>query len=230
MDLTSTSSTLLMTGGAPSTTKSLFSHVFSTTEEGKAEVFNLFQYVVLALLPVIALNKLVQRLAPEADTDRSSIELTIEILFQLAVLFAGMVIIHRLVTYLPTYSGFQYDHVSLLNIVLAFLVIVLSIQSKLGLKVNILYDRVLELWSGNDANAKPARPNRRYAQHMPSQADSYDHNPVPPAMLTPQPPQQAQQQQQQQVVSPVGSLLSMGPVAANALLGGNGAASFGAFF
>jgi hypothetical protein len=209
----------------------LFSHVFSTTEEGKAEVFNLFQYVVLALLPVIALNKLVQRLAPEADTDRSSLELGIEILFQLAVLFAGMVIIHRLVTYLPTYSGFQYDHVSLLNIVLAFLVIVLSIQSKLGLKVNILYDRVLDLWSGNESHAKPARSNRRQVQHMPSQADHYDHNPVPPVMLTPQQPQSQQQhQQQQQVVSPVGSLLSMGPVAANALLGGNGAASFGAFF
>ena len=63
-------------------------------------------------------------------------------------MFVGIIHIHRVITYIPTYSGFKYDNLNLTNVILAFLVIVLSIQTKLGLKVNILIDRGMELWNG----------------------------------------------------------------------------------
>ena len=50
-----------------------FSHVFSTTEEGKAELMNVTQYAVLGIVPIFALNKLIQRFVPEADLEKSSI-------------------------------------------------------------------------------------------------------------------------------------------------------------
>jgi len=66
-----------MTGGSPYSSslvrKTFFSHVFSTTDEGKAELLNVMQYSGIALVPVVILNKLVQRFLPEADPDKSSL-------------------------------------------------------------------------------------------------------------------------------------------------------------
>jgi len=176
--------------------KTLFSHVFSTTEEGKAELYNTIQYISLAFVPVFALNKLIQRYIPEADMDKSSLELFFEIFVQLIVIFGGIIIIHRLVTYVPTYSGFKYENLSLTNVILAFLVLVLSIQSKLALKANLIYERILDLWDGGRAAedkraaaaaaaAKKGGPGRM-ARHQPSQADHLDEQPsgmFPPAPI-----------------------------------------------
>ena len=54
---------------------SFFNHVFSTTEEGKAEILNVVQYSLSAILPVVLLNKTVQKFIPEADIEKSSLEL-----------------------------------------------------------------------------------------------------------------------------------------------------------
>ena len=162
--------------------RTFLSHVFSTTEEGKAEVMNVVQYAVLALIPVFILNKLIQRFIPEADLEKSSLELTIEILVQLSVIFIGVILIHRTVTYLPTYSGFRYENLSLVHAVIPFLVIILSIQSKMGLKANILYERLLELWNGPSVDDKKKNAMKKSVRfggqappaHAVSQADHLD--------------------------------------------------------
>ena len=57
----------LIIGGENDITKKTFlSHVFSTTEEGKAEVLNILQYALMAMVPVVILNKSIQRFVPEA--------------------------------------------------------------------------------------------------------------------------------------------------------------------
>jgi hypothetical protein len=172
--------------------KSFFNYVFSTTEEGKAEVLNVLQFSTLALIPVFLLNKLIQRLIPEADLEKSSLELLVEILFQLILIFIGIILIYRVVAYIPTYSGFKYENLALINAVLPFLVVVLSIQSKLGLKANILYDRLLELWNGPapDERKKPTKKAVRFGgavTHPPSQADHLDDSAVQPGLFPPAP-------------------------------------------
>lgn len=221
-------------GGEEESKKSFFSHVFSTTEEGKAEMLNVAQYSVLGVIPVVILNKLIQQFVPEADHDKSSIELTIEILIQLIIMFCGMVLIHRVVTYLPTYSGFSYDPMNITNVALAFLIIVLSIQTKLGLKVNILYDRIMELWNGPSVGKANVRNRMRVSNgsssHSPSQADNLDNSMSQMGVFPPAPVATA-------VKQPSGSYdLSMrgnpsvqepmGPMAANSVLGG----AFGSLF
>ena len=123
---------------------SFINHVFSNSDEDKSELLNVVQYGLMAIIPVIILNKLIHRFIPEADPDKSSLELLVEMAIQVVLIFVGLILIHRIITYFPTYSGFKYENLSLTNIILAFLVIVLSIQSKLGLKGNILFDRVME--------------------------------------------------------------------------------------
>lgn len=47
--------------------KTFLSHVFNSTEEGKGEILNVVQYALLAIIPIIMLNKSVQHFIPEAD-------------------------------------------------------------------------------------------------------------------------------------------------------------------
>lgn len=168
-----------------STGKSFFNHVFSTSEEGKAELINVVQYSTLGIIPVVVLNKLIQRFIPEADPEKSSLEIIFEIILQLIFMFCGMVLIHRIITYVPTYSGFKYEPLILTNAMLAFLVIVLSVQTKMGIKVNILTDRLGDLWNGTNPAAKKrvgggrssiAAPGSLLNTHNPSQADYLDNN------------------------------------------------------
>ena len=221
-----------------SSKKSFFNHVFSTTEEGKAEVLNVTQYAVLGVVPIVMLNKLIQRFIPEADHDKSSMELVVEVFIQLIIMFCGVILIHRVITYFPTYSGFKYDNLILTNVILAFLVIVLSIQTKLGLKVNILFDRVSELWNGpmdggdRKANVRnKVRVSNSMVAHTPSQADYLDNAGVQMDMFPPAPVPTAVKQpsgsyDMSMRGNPAAALAPMGPMAANSVLGG----AFGSLF
>jgi hypothetical protein len=141
-----------------------FKHVFNFDEDSKAEMLNIIQYAVLALIPVVILNKLMQRFVPEADDDKGSIEITAEVLAQVIVMFLVILIIHRIITFIPTYSGEKYTGFSVTNIILAMLVIILSLQTKLGEKVSILVDRVIELWEGPKDTKKGKKGNVKVSQ------------------------------------------------------------------
>jgi hypothetical protein len=174
------------------TKKTFFTHVFSNTEEDKGELLNVSQYALMGLAPVVLLNKTIQRFVPEADPDKSSVELLAEILIQLVVMFAGLVLIHRVISYFPTYSGFKYENFVLTNVILAFMVIVLSIQSKVGTKTNIIVDRLNDLWNGYseedvEQTKKRVRVRQPVGQHNNSQADNLDNSGVQRGVFPPAP-------------------------------------------
>jgi hypothetical protein len=89
-----------------------------------------------------------QKYVPEADEKKGSVEVLAEVLIQIIVMFIGLLIIHRIITYVPTYSGMEYPEFNIIFIILAILMITLSLQTKLGEKVSILVDRLTELWEG----------------------------------------------------------------------------------
>ena len=140
-----------------------FKHVFNFNQNSKDEMLNVVQYAILALIPVVIFNKLMQRFVPEADDEKSSIEITAEILAQIVTMFLVIVIINKIITYVPTYSGEKYPEFNVTNIVLSILIITLSLQTKLGEKVSILVDRLIELWEGrgqtNNKNSKNGKSN-----------------------------------------------------------------------
>jgi hypothetical protein len=162
-------------------------HIFDTSEEAKAEILNVVQYAITGILPVVALNKTIQKFIPEADVEKSSLEVLAEIFIQIVVMFVGVVLIHRLITYFPTYSGYKYEAFNLTTVILAFLVIVLSLQTKLGIKVNILVDRALELWNGPSNDTVKKDSKRPVNNHAASQADTLDNSGVQNGMFPPPP-------------------------------------------
>ena len=144
-----------------------FKHVFNFDEESKSEMVNIIQYAVLALVPVVILNKIMQRFVPEADDDKGSVEITAEILAQIIFMFLGILLIHRIVTYIPTYSGEKYQAWNVIGPIIPMLVILASLQTKLGEKISILVDRVIELWEGpkdTKSNNKKGSGNVKVSQ------------------------------------------------------------------
>jgi hypothetical protein len=222
--------------------KTFLNHVFSSTQEGKAEFLNVIQYAIMAVIPIVLLNKSIQRFIPEADTEKSTLEVLAEIFIQLIVMFCGIIIIHRVITYFPTYSGFKYEHLTLTNVILAFLVLVLSIQTKLGIKVNIIVDRINQLWNGSTVksadknsvkNTVRVSAPMQQQMHSPSQADFLDNPAIqtgtfPPAPIASTKPSQGTYDTMIRgsgMASPdMGSF--MGPMAANSVLGGSFGSSF----
>lgn len=168
---------------------SFITHVFSTSEESKAEILNVIQYSLTAIIPVVGLNKSIQKFIPEADIEKSSVELLAEIFMQIVIMFIGIILIHRLITYFPTYSGYKYENFNFTTVILAFLVIVLSLQTKMGIKVNILSDRILELWNGPGEDKKVAmrKKNQMMPNHTSSQADHLDASGVQSGTFPPAP-------------------------------------------
>jgi hypothetical protein len=176
-----------------------FQHVFNFDDDSKAEMLNIIQYAVLAIIPVVILNKLMQRFVPESDDEKGTFEITAEVLAQIIVMFMVMLLIHRIITYIPTYSGEKYAEFSVTSIILAMLVIILSLQTKLGEKVSVLVDRAVELWEGpQDAKNKKGkktgnvRVSQPISQNQMAMSQSLSSTSISslPQMQPPQQPQQ----------------------------------------
>jgi hypothetical protein len=150
--------------------KGFFKHVFNFDNDSKSDILNIIQYTLIAIIPVIVLNKLMQKYVPEADEKKGGIEILAEVLVQIIVMFLGLLLIHRIITYVPTYSGMEYPEFSIIFIILAILMITLSLQTKLGEKVSILVDRLTELWEGKtNPNKKGKKGNVKVSQPIAGQ-------------------------------------------------------------
>lgn len=148
---------------------SFLKHVFNFDDDSKSEILNILQYSLLGIVPIVILNKSMQTYVPEADDKKSSLELTSEIVIQIIVMFMGILLIHRIITFIPTYSSTKYPDFHVVYIILAILMITMSLQTKLGEKVSILVDRVYELWNGKQDNNKGKRSNVKVSQPLSGQ-------------------------------------------------------------
>jgi hypothetical protein len=139
--------------------KNFFRHVFNFDDDSKSDILNIIQYALIAILPVVILNKTIGKYVPESDDKKGSLELSAEIIIQIVVTFMGLLIIHRMITFIPTYSETKYPEFQIVYIILAVLMITMSLQTKLGEKVSILVDRTIELWDGKPDNKKKGAKN-----------------------------------------------------------------------
>ena len=212
-------------GGKPG----FFKHVFNFDEESKSEILNIIQYAVLALLPIIILNKIMQKYVPEADDEKKSIEILSEVLAQVIFMFLGIFFIHRILTFIPTYSGEKYPTWNIIGPIIPMLVIISSLQTKLGEKISILVDRLVELWEGpkdtkkgknGNGNVKVSQPISQNQSTMNQSLNSMGSTSISslPPPQTQQMPSYDQQQGSTQVME------SFEPEAANGGFGAFGSA------
>jgi len=159
--------------------KSFFKHVFNFDDDSKSDILNIIQYALIAIIPIVLLNKSVGKYVPESDDKKGSLEISAEIVIQIIVTFIGLLIIHRIITFIPPYSGTKYPEFHIVYIILAILMITMSLQTKLGEKVSVLVDRIMELWDGTSSDKK--KKNGKNGTVKVSQPISGQQMMLPPA-------------------------------------------------
>ena len=168
--------------------KSFFKHVFNFDDDSKSEILNIIQYSIIALIPIIILSKTISKYDPEADDKKSSLELSAEIMIKIIVMFIGLLLVHRIIIFIPTYSGVKYPDFNIIFIILGVLMIILGLQTNLGEKVSILVDRITELWNGKNEkkgkNGKNGNGNVKVSQPISGQTGSITGQSMPQSQPT----------------------------------------------
>lgn len=174
--------------------KNFFNFVFNFDDENKANMLNMLQYSFIAIIPVILILKLIKEYIPEDDINKNSIEISIEIVIQLGILFMSIWFIDKIIRFIPTFSKTEYHKFNETNFVIPLLLILITMQTKLGAKINILYERFIMLINGNKLgfsnNIKSSNSNIRVSQpivqqtHYPSRGDTFDNSPIQPPPQT----------------------------------------------
>lgn len=213
-----------MGGGASSgkmSASGFINHVFNFDSDNKAAMMNMIQYIIIGLIPVVLILKTIKFYIPEEDDNKATAEITIEVAIQLFTIFLAIWFIDKTIRYIPTYSGSNYHKFNETNFILPILIILVTMQTKLGAKINILVNRSFELWNGsqnvhvgntNQGNVRISQPIATPGIHQVSRADALD------TVINPQ----AGQMPAQNNVSMIDALPNM----ANGSGGGGGLSSF----
>lgn len=132
----------LMIGGKLNE-ESFISYMFHLSQKDKVELMNVGQYVVLAIIPLAILVHLMRNYLPHFDDSKGNVEIVIEVVLQVVLLFVVFWFIHRLIHYFPTYSGSSYGSINLFHVVVPLMFVLLSLDTMLSQKVNLLLNRFL---------------------------------------------------------------------------------------
>ena len=73
--------------GGDDSKKNFVKHVFSFDDDSKSEILNIIQYSLIALIPVVVLNKTMAKYIPEADENKGTLEIVAEVLIQVISMF-----------------------------------------------------------------------------------------------------------------------------------------------
>jgi len=189
-----------------------FNYVFNFDTENKHRIMNMIQYTLLTIIPVLLILRGIKHIIPEEDDSKGSIEILAESVGQVILIMLAIWLTNKIINYIPTYSGEEYPKFNEISFVIPFVIILATMQTKLGAKFNILIDRVMKLIFGEKEEKKRGEQQQQgqnvvrisqplAGQHQPSQADYLDRNQLLPSnpalssMPTKFPPQQLQQQQ-----------------------------------
>ena len=187
-----------------STTKNLnkgfINHVFNFDTDTKSELLNVGQYLLLAIIPMSFYNYLLDSFIPDIDESKSNLEILTEVVGQLSLTLAGCFIIHRIITYIPTYSGRAMGEMNLFSIILLLLVLTYEGHTKVGEKTKVLLNRLNDIWHGKKQEketkkdpslVKVSQPISRAGMptHQPSRADYLKSNNIMNSTTQMLPPQ-----------------------------------------
>ena len=127
---------------------SFIDHVFRLDEQQQGVLLNIVQYTLIGFVPILVMLYLVRTYVPEPDDHKATLMILVEIIGQILFMFVFIYFIHRLITFVPTYSGYRYSEFNFTTTILGILMILLSIKTKLGEKVQIIVERTIELLGG----------------------------------------------------------------------------------
>jgi len=160
--------------------KGFFKYVFNFNEENVNSMLNLFQYSFISVPFVIIILKIINYYTPEDDDSKGTLEILAEIIGSISLILMAIWFINKIVRYIPTYSKTDYLPFNEINFILPLLIILFTMQTKLGSKINIMVERLVDLYEGktnlkekvNKKDYKTTQPiSQQSPIHQNSQAD-----------------------------------------------------------
>jgi hypothetical protein len=135
-------------GDIPVKKKGFFEYVFNFDTETKSNLLNVVQYIILIFVPLASLDYLMKRAFPPAKKGKGTLELLGEILGQTVLTIILVVFVHRVVTYIPTFSGSPIGNLNLWTLSAGFILAVFAVENQVSQKVNMLLSRLGDAWDG----------------------------------------------------------------------------------
>lgn len=175
---------LPMSGGGKVKT-SFFSYMFSLSSVEKNEILNALQYILLVIIPIVVLLKLMKNYIPLENEDKSTVEITVEVILQLFIIFIAFLFIHKLVVFIPTYSTVPYGKMNLIHIIIPVVFLLLCMKSSISEKLSILVERFM-IFSGLTRKEEEPKKKEKGQSQVPPQQFSQPMLP-PPVSSTVQP-------------------------------------------
>jgi len=150
--------------------------VFNFDDEHRGEMMNLLQYTFISIIPLVFIIKLIDRVIPEADAQKSSLELVVEIIGEIFIIYMGFYFTNKIILYIHPYSSVDYPTIVLQSLSLLF--IVLSMNTKISNKVNILVERLDAAWNGKPtSDSKTKKANVKVSQPISNTNTTYTQGP-----------------------------------------------------
>jgi len=148
---------------APTTSSAntIIKHIFKFDDDTKSTLMNLSQYMVLAIIPVAILQNISEKVFPEFDASKGTMELLAEILGQSLMTLMGLFFIHRVITAVPTFSGSAMGDLNLFSIVVVFLLTSFMFDVKVEKKFKAISERMMDLWDGKSSDDKKKQGHKK---------------------------------------------------------------------
>jgi len=157
-----------------------FKYVFNFDDDNKNMLLNLFQYSFISVPFIVLILKLMNYYTPEEEDTKGTLEILFEIVTSISIILFSIWFINKIIRYIPTYSKTAYVEFNEINFIIPLFIVLFTMQTKLGAKINILVERLVDLYDGKTnlkENAKKkndyktTQPISQVPGHQPSQAD-----------------------------------------------------------
>ena len=207
-------------------------HVFNMDNDTKHNILNTGQYLALAAVPLALLFNFIDTVIPKADESKGNAELIIEIFGQASLLLVSIYLVDKIITYIPSYSGKEYDGIVDRQYRMTIIgIAILLLVPKIAEKFKIIFHRIKTSWDGEPPK-ETKKQNKKSPKVRVSQPITGMTQPVPTQQPTAQPDYQSQhnmmtppqpvintgavqQPQQQMNVANNGMMMMQEPLAAN---------------
>ena len=133
----------------------ILSYMFSFSSEHKAEMLNMIQYSLLVIIPVLLMNKGIGELFSDGTDEKTTIELSMEVIAQLFIIVSSIFLIHKFVVYFPTYSEVPYAKINMISVIFIIIIVLFTFQTNINNKTQHIFDNIYSNITNKQSNERP---------------------------------------------------------------------------
>ena len=140
------------------TKKGFFGYVFNFDDTNAGQLTNLYQYTFIAIPLILLSLKFLNHFSPDVDESKGTLEILFEIFLSINWILLTIWFVNKIIRYIPTKSKMSYPIFNETNFILPLLIVLFTMNTKLGNKINLLIERGVDLYDGK-TNLKDSNNN-----------------------------------------------------------------------